>query len=518
MKSIPGSSITGRALWAAAQLRVAMWDRLAASPDAVERVQRQTLLDYCNKAKDTEFGRANGLGEVRTPEDFRRKVPVRNYGDFEPYLVRMRQGEHSVLWPGLIPFYGCSSGTSHTASLNKYLPISREQIGWQQKAGADVVFRYLSLTGDSKLTGGYLLGLFPPGTVKREGPVGVASNPGIMQLFLPSFSKLMTLPKPAVRDIENYSQKLDAIASAYLDYDVRGISGTTCWFPIFFERLIKAARARGRDVSTVNQIWPNLHALFGGGVTAEPYRPVITERLGHPGVVMDNYNATEGGIFAATWSLNDDSLLMIPDRGVYFEFVRRDRPEAGRVGLCEVERDVDYSVVLTTSSGLFAYEIGDYIRFTSLFPHRMRFSGRKSGVLSLTQELMTQGEIERAVGAAAAGAHVPIVEFAAGPDVGVGGTAKGRYTLFVEFERSPADLAAFALSFDQSLREQNRVYREHRANDVAILAPEVVPLPRGATRRFMEELGQHSVQQKFPRIIDTSRSKLLRSLAATSDK
>jgi hypothetical protein len=518
VKSIPGSTITGRALWAAAQVRVALWDRLAASPDAVERIQRQTLLDYCQKAKDTEFGRANGLGEVRTPEDYRRRLPVRAYADYEPYLVRMRQGEHSVLWPGLIPYYGQSSGTSHTAALNKFLPISREQIRWQQKAGFDVVARYLALTGDSRLSGGYLLGLFPPGVVKRDGPVGVASNPGLMQLHLPKLSQLMTLPEPAVRDIENYSQKLDAIASAYLDYDVRGISGTTCWFPIFFERLLKAARARGREVATVNQIWPNLHALFGGGVTAEPYRAVIAERLGHPGVVMDNYNATEGGIFAATWSLNDDSLLMIPDRGVYFEFLRRDRPEAGRVGLSEVERDVDYSVVLTTCSGLFAYEIGDYVRFTSLFPHRIRFSGRKSGVLSLTQELTTQGEIERAVGAAAAGAHVPIVEFAAGPDVGVGGTAKGRYTLFVEFERPPADLAAFALAFDQSLREQNRVYREHRANDVAILAPEVVPLPRGATRRFMEELGQTSVQQKFPRIIDTSRSRLLRSLATPSDK
>ena len=520
MKSIPGAAISGPLLWAAARARVAQWDWIAASPERVRRAQLTALTSHTRAAATTEFGRAHRLGQVRTDEDFRERVPLRTYADFEPYLVRMRKGARDVLWPGLIPYYGQSSGTSSTAALNKFLPVSLEQIKWQQRAGFDVIARYVALTGDRKLMGGYWMGLLPPGVVKRDGPVGVASNPGLMQLHMPRVSRALVLPRPRERDIEDYDKKLDAIAANYLDHDVRVISGTTCWFSIFFDRLIAAAKARGQRVSTVKEIWPNLSLLAGGGVAAEPYRKIIDERLGGRATLIDNYNATEGGIFAATSSLTDDALTVIPDRGVYFEFVTKGEdtgPDAARVPLWRVERDVDYSVVLTTSSGLFGYVIGDYVRFSSLFPHKLRFAGRKSGVLSLTQELMTQLELENAVASASSSAACTLVDFAAGPDVGVGGSAKGRYSVFVEFERAPADLAAFAAALDRGLCEQNRVYREHRRSDVAILAPEVIPLPRGSTRRFMEALGQTSVQNKFPHIIDERRGHILRSLATGSE-
>jgi len=504
---------------AAARARVARWDHIGGSPERVRHKQLEILVSHCRQAADTEFGRAHGLGEVRNDEDFRRRVPIRGYPEFEPYLVRMRAGERDVLWPGLIPYYGQSSGTSNTEAMHKFLPISGEQIRWQQRAGFDVVARYLTLTGDLDLTGGFLLGLFPPAVVRREGQVGIGSNPGLMQLHLPLPSRPLALPKPPVRDIPEYDKKLDAVAASYLDHDVRAISGTTCWFSIFFDRLLHAAHARGREVKTVAEIWPNLRVLFGGGVAAGPYRPIIAERLGRPAVLMDNYNATEGGIFAATSSLDDDALQVIPDRAVYFEFVPRGReqdPDAPRLPLWQVERDVDYSVVVTTCSGLFAYAIGDYVRFTSTAPHRLRFAGRRSGVLSLTQELTTQLEIERAVAAATAVAGAAAVDFAACTEVGVDGTAKGRYQIFIEFERPPADLAGFARAVDESLCRQNRVYREHRQGEVAILPPRVVPLVRGATRRFMEALDLKSVQQKFPRIIDSRRGELLWPLAEAS--
>ena len=511
--------MTGPALWAAARLRVALWDRTLASPERLRRAQQETLLAHCRTAAATEFGRAHGLSSVRSDADFRRAVPLRTYADFEPQLERMRAGQRDVLWPGLIPYYGQSSGTSATAAKNKFLPISLEQIRWQQKAGFDVMARYLALSGDTAVTGGYFLALFPPGRIKREGAVGVASNPGLMQLHMPLLTRPMMLPLPAVRDIEDYDRKLDTIAASYLEHDVRLVSGTTCWFSILFDRVLAAARAAGRRASTISEVWPNLRVLMGGGVPAEPYRKIIEERMGKSVALMDNYNATEGGIFAATSSFSDDSLTVLPDRGVYFEFVprgREDEPGAPRLPLWEVETDVDYAVALTTSSGLFGYLIGDYVRFSSVFPHRLRFAGRKSGVLSLTQELMTQLEIERAVAAASSSTGATVVDFAAGPDVGVGGTAKGRYSFFVEFEREPGDPAAFMASLDSSLREQNRVYREHRHSDVAILFPELVALPRGATRKFMAAVGQTSVQNKFPHIVDERKGGLLRSLAGAT--
>ncbi len=281
LRGIPGARITGPAIWTAAMARVAAWDKVAADPEAV---QTRTLLAHCRRGAGTEIGKRHGLGRVRSYDDFRARVPVRTYADFEPMLERMRRGERNVLRPDFIEYYGCSSGTSHTRAKNKYLPISREQIRWQQKAGFDVVARYLTLTHDWEWTAGYSLALLPPAVVKQEGPVGVTSNPGLMLLHMPKVASLMALPRPPLRDIEDYDRKLDSIAEAYLDHDVRSLSGTTCWFPILFERVLLQARRRGMQADTVRDVWPNLRVLFGGGVYAEPYRDVIESRVGaaHP--------------------------------------------------------------------------------------------------------------------------------------------------------------------------------------------------------------------------------------------
>lgn len=483
------------------------------------QIQIDTLLGHVRNCENTQFGREHGFSEIRTYADFKRRVPLRPYAAFEPYIDKMRGGARDVLYPGLIPYFGQSSGSSSTEKNSKFLPISMAQIRNQQKAGFDLLSRYLVAANDREYARGYMLFLFPPGTIKREGEVGVASNPAVMLHHLPGPSRLMTLPKPDVRDIEDYDRKLTAIAKAYLDYDVRAISGTTCWFSILFDRVLQVAKARGRKVDTISEIWPNLNVMFGGGIHAAPYRPVIDERMGKKTYLVDNYNATEGGIFAASDLVNDDAMLHLPDRGVFFEFVPREqhgRPDADRIPLWEVEADKDYSVVLTTTSGLFAYYIGDFVRFASVRPHYLQFAGRASGMLSVTQELTSYIEIENACHETVGKVPCRIVDFAASAEVGVDNTAKGRYVLFVEFEKDPANLDAFVHTFDQELCGQNRVYREHRKSNVAILPPRLVHLPKGSTRKFMQAMGQNSLQNKFPRIIDERRRDLLESLAGAA--
>jgi len=513
MISVPGSTITGPLAWAAARARVAQWDRRARAP---QRIQLATLLGHCAAAANTEFGRAHRLGDVGSYHDFRARVPLRTYADFEPQIERMRAGQRDVLWPGLVRYFGNSSGTSHTRANAKFLPISDVQVRWQQKAGFDCLARYLVTYGDRSFTGGYILALMPPSNLKRDGDVFTASNPGIMQLHAPTITRAVVLPKPEIRDIENYDAKLQAMAEHYLDHDVRALTGTTCWFSILFDRVLEAARAKGRRATTVSDIWPNLRVLLGGGVFAEPYRAIITEKFGRPLPIIDTYNATEGGIFAASDRKDDDAMVVLPDRGVFFEFVPRaehGNPDARRFPLWEVVPGVDYSVVVTTCSGLFAYYIGDFVRFTAVNPHRIVFAGRASGMLSITQELMTQIEIERAVASAQHDVPCAIVDYSAAAEVGTAATGKGRYLFFVEFERPPRDVDELAVAIDRELCVQNRVYREHRTRDVAILAPKVVPLVRGATHRFMEALGQTSVQQKFPRIVDDRRRDMLQRFA-----
>jgi len=491
---------------------VLAWNRLATDRERLKEAQLSALRGNCQMARNTDFGRANRLGEVASHADFQARVPLRTYADFEPDLERMRKGARDVLWPGLIPYFAQSSGSSHTLAQNKFLPISHAQIRWQQKAGFDIVARYVTQVGSGRFLGGYSLGLFPPSTLKAEGEVQGTNNPGLMQRHVPWPIRRSLLPRPELRDIQNYDEKLQKMAAAYLDYDVRAVSGTTCWFSVFFDKLLSAAEVRGRRVSTVAELWPNLAVLFGGGVNAEPYRRVIGKRVGRPLVLMDNYNATEGGIFAVTDRVGRNGMLVLPDRGVFFEFVpasEHGKPHARRLPLWDVEEGVDYSIAVTTSSGLFGYYIGDVVRFQGVFPHRLDFVGRTSGVLSLTQELTSFMEIERAMDAAVRACGCSVVEFSAAAEVGVDGTAKGRYQLFVEFEQVPSDPRRFAAVFDESLCAQNRVYREHRTEDVAILAPALFAVSPGGSKRFMEEIGRSGAQQKFPRVVDDVKRDVL---------
>jgi hypothetical protein len=356
--------------------------------------------------------------------------------------------------------------------------------------------------------------------MKEEGPVKVTSNPALMVAKLPAASKLFYLPEADILSVSDYDQKLTMIADRYLDHDVRLISGTTCWFSLLFDKLLERARLRGRTANVVTDIWPNLTVLVGGGVAAAPYLGVIRERVGKDIPLVDTYNATEGGIYASTdHASSEPGLLMLPHRGTYFEFIPVAEVGAKnptRYPLWEVERDRVYAIVVSTVSGLFAYLLGDLVRFPSVSPHRIEFAGRLSGCLSTTQELTTHVEIQEAVSAALGEIGGTAVDYTAGADVGVDGSAKSRYVLFAEFTDTPRDLLRFAQTFDRVLGEKNRVYREHRTDNTAILPPEFVVLPPGSVARFMQDIGNTSVQSKFPRIVDDGRRDILRRYGGTS--
>jgi hypothetical protein len=299
------------------------------------------------------------------------------------------------------------------------------------------------------------------------------------------------------------------------------VTGTTCWFSLLFDKLLDAARRRGRNVETVSELWPNLRVFLGGGVAAGPYLPVIRERMGRDDVVLiDTYNATEGGVYASTqFTPGLDGMMMIPHRGVFFEFMPLEdegKDDPRRLPLWEVEPGQNYVILVTNSSGLYSYKIGDIVRFTSTSPHCVEFAGRLSGCLSTTQELTTHVEIQKAFEAALRVSRGTVVDYGAGADVGVDGGAKSRYVVFAEFsgDSRPNDTDAFIREFDRALGHENRVYREHRSKDTAILAPELVLLPPGSVKRFMQDIGNSSVQSKFPRILDDERKELLRSYAA----
>jgi hypothetical protein len=517
LKRSPYPKLVGQGLLGAAKLRVALWDRAL---KRVEQVQTEQLLRIVRHAKDTTYGRRYGFGDIRSYEQYAARVPVGDYDTFSAAIDAMRTGESGLLVPERIQYFGNSSGSS-TKGKPKFLPISERQITFQRGSAADALYRYLAWRNEDDFTGGFTLGLFPPTTMRKEGPVFITTNPSLQSIRMPAFTKPVQLPEKHIREIADYDHKLERIVDAYFDHDIRMVAGTTCWFSILFDKLLAIAKKKGRRASTVSEIWPNLRVLIGGGVSADPYLPVIRERMGREDVVLvDTYNATEGGIYATTDHSGDRGMLMVPDRGVFFELVPVE--DAGdlerltswptRVPLWGAEVGKLYALHVTTVSGLYSYRLGDLVRFTSKDPLRMEFAGRVSGCLSTTQELTTHVEIQRAVEHALTQFPATTVDYGCGADVGVNGTARSKYVLFVEFEgQGPADMTGFSRAFDEGLCRENRVYREHRKDEVGIFAPEVVVLPHGSVKRFMKDIGNHSVQSKFPRILDHERKDLLRS-------
>jgi hypothetical protein len=498
---------------AVARLRVARWDRALARLEDSQMAQLHPILRH---AKGTEFGRDHGFAGIERYEDWVRRVPLRTYDDFHPSIERMMRGERNILVPEFVRHYGNSSGSSNKGR-SKFLPITDRQLKQQLRGAPDALYRHLIRSKDVDFPTGFTLGLFPPTTMKEQGPVRVTSNPALMFANLPPTARPVYLPRGSLKEESDYDKKLKAIADAYFDHDVRAVSGTTCWFSLLFDRLLEVAQERGRKADHVWDIWPNLRLLLGGGVSAAPYMSVLAERLGGEDfTLVDTYNATEGGIYACSDHSGAKGMLMIPDQGVFFEFVPVDGrgPDAPRVPLWAVRPGVPYSIVVTTSSGLYAYELGDIVRFSTVFPHRIEFMGRLAGCLSTTQELTTHVEIEQALSEALRTHPLTTVDFGAGADVGVGGTGKSRYVLFVEPEEGQAlpPEGDFARAFDDGLQTANRVYREHRTKDAAILAPEIHFLPPGTVKRFMSESGRTSVQTKFPRILDDESKDMLRGM------
>ncbi len=504
--------VGGKAFLTLAKLRVMQWDRALKRVEEVQEKQLQRILET---AKDSEFGRRHGFSSIRNYDDYRRNVPLGDYDSFADDFARMRAGEPDVLTNNRVR-YICESAGSSQKGKRKFLPVSDMQIRFQAGSGVDGVYRYLVHRNDDTFTQGFIVSVLPPAVLRREGTVEVTNNPALMSTKFPLPSQFVYLPDRTTMEIDDIDGKLEVIAEKYLDHDVRTLTGTTCWFSILFDKILAAARRRGRNVSTIREIWPNLRFLVGGGVVADPYLPVLRDRIGREDIdLVDTYNATEGGIFATSDHASvNPGLLMIPDRGVFYELVPledvgSDSPR--RVPLWDVETGRDYVIHMSTVSGLYSYRLGDIVRFSSTWPHRMEFTGRLSGCLSVTQELTTHLEVQRAMTAACERTSTGVVEYAVGAEVGVHGTSKGRYVIFAEFleGRAPKDATAFARAFDEAHIAQNRAYREARHEETALFEPILVSLPRGSAKRFMQDCGMTSLQTKFPRIVDDERRDLL---------
>jgi hypothetical protein len=459
--------------------------------DAVA-VQQRLMLDLVRRAANTEFGRQHDFAKIRSYDDFRRAVPIRGYEELRPWIQRAYEGQPDVLWPGRPRYFAKTSGTTSGA---KYIPLTRESMPNQVKGARDALLLYVAETGRSQFLDGKMIFLSgSPALENNKAGIPTGRLSGIAQHYVPNWLLRNRLPSWDTNCIEDWEQKVAAIVQETKDADMRVISGIPPWVQMFAEKL------QSQTGQLPGDRWPNLQLFIHGGVDYAPYQPVFERALGRRVDVVEVFPASEG-FFAVQGSQQDEALLLMPDYGVFFEFVPLEeygKPDARRMMLDEVEVGQNYALILSSNAGLWAYDIGDAVKFYSREPWRIRVSGRVKHFISAFGEHVIAEEVNAALLAAAQATGAEVTEFTVAPFVSEQ-AGQSYHEWFVEFGQPPTDLAQFQQVLDDTLRHKNVYYDDLRRGNM-LLPPPVRVLRHDAARDYMRSIGKLGGQNKFTRL------------------
>jgi hypothetical protein len=454
--------------------------------------QRRILRQLLAMGGSTDFGREHRLSEISDGETYRQAVPVRDYEQFKPWIERIKEGRHNVLWKGQ-PIY--LAKTSGTTSGVKYIPITRESIPNHINTARNALLCYMAETGNHAFASGRMIFLSGSPELERVGGIPTGRLSGIVNHHVPSYLRRNQLPSYETNCTEDWEEKLDRIIGETLGQDMSLISGIPPWVQMYFDRLT------ARTGRPVKDIFPNFSILVHGGVNFRPYRANLIQSIGREVDTLETFPASEG--FFAFQDTRDPEagLLLNTDSGIYFEFIPANEvfdANPRRLSLHEVSTGINYALVVTTNAGLWAYSIGDTVRFLSTDPYRIEVTGRIKHFISAFGEHVIAEEVEYSLMRAAEETRASVVEFTVAPLIRPG-DGQSCHEWFVEFERPPVDMDDFAARVDGFLREKNIYYDDLLRGN--ILRPLVIrPLRRNAFISYMKGLGRLGGQNKVPRL------------------
>jgi hypothetical protein len=477
-------------------------DRFTSAPMTT---QRQVLRRLLRQAADTEWGQRYDFAALAEADDvvaaYQDRVPLHTYDDIREDAERVRQGAEDVMWPGRFKHFAVSSGT---VSEGKIIPISREIIANDRAFSLGAGMNYVAETGNLRLFGGKHLTL--PGRIEEDpnypGTL-VGEISGLLAEHAPRFFRSLFQAVPnEVAFQPNWEEKLRAIARHTVDEDIRLLVMVPTWALVLFKELIRCYNERhDASVTTVGEVWPNLQLFISGGVALRSYRALLEEQIGIDVDFIETYGASEG-FFSFQNDLDDPAMLLHLDNGLFLEFVRMDeKGDAAprRYTIADVEPDVRYALYVTSCSGLWAYDVGDVVRFTQTDPPKIMVAGRTSEMIDRYGEAVYGDEARAALRAACADTGARATDYHVAPS-GLQNGGVPHHEWLVEFEAPPSDLGAFAAAIDAHLQRVNRHYQIRREAQ-AFGAPTIEPLPEGTFYAWMKRTKDRvSGQTKVPRM------------------
>ena len=462
-------------------------------------VQQELFKKLLSEAKNTEFGKKYEFKSIANYQQYKERVPVHAYETLFPYIERLMRGEQNILWPSEITWFAKSSGTTNARS--KFIPVSPEALeDCHFKGGKDLISIYVNnypetkmFTGKGLTIGGsHQINEYDPNANSYYGDVSAV----IMQ-NLPLWAQLIRTPKLDVALMDKWEEKIEKMAAITSEENVTNLVGVPTWTILLIQRVLEL---KGKD--NILEIWPNLEVFFHGAVAFTPYRELFKKLIPKADMnYCETYNASEG-FFGIQDQKDSNELLLMLDYGIFYEFIPFDQinnPDPQTISLDEVEVGKNYAMLISTNSGLWRYNIGDTIKFTSTSPYRIKISGRTKHFINAFGEEVIIENAESAITDACTKTGAIIDNFTAAPIYFDEGN-KGGHEWIIEFKKQPDNLERFTQFLDEKLREINSDYDAKRYKDMALLPPVVHSAQEGTFYAWMKKRGKLGGQNKVPRL------------------
>lgn len=453
--------------------------------------QEHILKQLIKVGRNTDYGKSLKLEQVNTYEEFKQCVPIRDYEQIRPWIDKIIEGKHNVLWKGKPLYFAKTSGTTSGV---KYIPITKESVGNHFGTARNAALCYAAETGNTRFFDGKLIFLSGSPELERVGDIPTGRLSGISNHLIPKYLRTNQLPSYETNCIEDWEAKLQKIVDETISQNMTLISGIPPWMQMYFDELTN------RTGKKVGDIFPNFSVMIQGGVNFEPYKAKLFESIGRKIDCIELFPASEG-FFAFQDSQEAEGLLLNTNDGIFFEFVQageifHDNP--ARISLKDVKVGENYALIINSNAGLWGYNIGDTVKFISTDPYRIVVTGRTKHFISAFGEHVIGEEVENSLLDAAKAEQVQITEFTVAPMIQQG-QGKSYHEWFIEFEHKPGNIEEFAQKLNDNLRNRNIYYDDLITGN--ILTPlKITPVKKNGFIDYMKSIGKLGGQNKVPRL------------------
>ena len=467
------------------QKRVYKW---AANPI---KTQEKVFKKLIKQAAKTTFGKEHHFSTISSYSDFKKQVPVRDYEELKDYIQLILEGKSDVLWKGKPLYFAKTSGTTSGA---KYIPLTKESLPFHIKAARNALLLYIAETGNANFVNSKLIFLQGSPIIDDQNGIKTGRLSGIVAHYVPNYLQSNRLPSWETNCIEDWETKVNAIVEETVEEDMALISGIPSWVQMYFEKLI------AKTGKSISELYPNFNLFVYGGVNYEPYRNKFEKLIGKRVDSIELFPASEG-FFAYQDKQNEKGMLLLLNGGIFYEFIKADdfyteHPE--RISIADVELGINYVLIISTNAGLWAYNIGDTVEFTSIKPYRIIVTGRIKHFISAFGEHVIAKEVEQALNEATKGTSVSVNEFTVAPQTN---PQKGLpyHEWFIEFETAPENLEKFVEIIETSMLEQNSYYFDLIEGKI-LRSLVLTNVTKNGFQNYMKSIGKLGGQNKVPRL------------------